>query len=62
MFASSKDVVDEGVDEQIVADALVEVVDQGSPDMVDVRKLGLTADCAVDEAISDADSTYARLL
>ena len=54
--AFSKEGVDEGVGERIVADPLVEVVNEGSPGMIDVRGFGLMADFAVDEAISDADS------
>ena len=60
--AFSKEGVDEGVGERIVADPLVEDVEGESPGTIDVRGLGLTADFAVDEADSDAFSTCARLL
>ena len=54
--AFSKTGVDEEVDEQIVADALVEDVEDEGPDEVDVAKLGLMVDSSVDDAIFAAYS------
>ena len=60
--ASLKAGVDEAVDERIVADAVVELVEDGCPDEVDVEEFELMADWSVDEEISVADSKRTRLL
>ena len=60
--AFSKEGVDEVVDERIIADALVELVEDECPDDVDVAEFELVANWSVDEEISVADSKRTRLL
>ena len=60
--AFSKDGVDETVDERIVGDPLVELVEDGCSDDVDVAEFELVANWSVDEEISVADSKRTRLL